>query len=169
MSRKTLLASLIFGLAVLVPQPAHPQATGPTLAGSWQFTLTPASPTLPPAIPIPGLVTFTTDGSLVETNALEVVPSSGPSATPTFSTPGHGIWQPGPAVTNFFVQFISIVANPNGSLAGRNVTTMTVSVNSAGSQFSGSYTTTLVEPTGQVPKTTSGTVTGQRIPHPKLP
>jgi hypothetical protein len=45
---------------------------------------------------------------------------------------------------------------------------MTVTLNSTGSQFSGSYTTAQASVSG-VTTTTSGTIKGQLIPHPTLP
>jgi hypothetical protein len=171
MSTKNLLASITCGLIVLVAQPISMAAANPSLAGSWQFTLTPATPT--PGISIPGLATFTADGSVVETDGSEVAPSPGPSATSaaTFGTPGHGIWQLLPARTGFYVQYISIVVNPDGALNSYNTTTMTVSVISATTttMLSGDYTTVRTDPNGNVIKTISGAVSGQLIPHPKFP
>ncbi|MFN7997940.1 MAG: hypothetical protein U0Q18_30245 [Bryobacteraceae bacterium] len=155
---------VMLGLAAALFVPAMAGAAPPSLVGSWQFTLVPTTPPIP-SIPVPGLATFTSDGTVVETNALEVVPGS----TPTFSTPGHGIWQPGPAVPTLFVQFISVVANANGSLNAKNNTTMTLMLNAAGTQFKGGYTTVRVDPTGKTIQTISGTVSGQIIPHPLLP
>jgi hypothetical protein len=164
MSKQTLFASLFCGLIGIVSQPMSLEAASPTLAGSWQFTLTPATPPIP-SIPVPGLATFTPDGSVIETDAMEVVPGPGP----TYGTPGHGIWQLSPAFTNFFVQFTSIVANHNGSLHAKTTTTMTVALDSTGTQFSGGYTSQVVDPTGHVTKMISGQVAGQLIPHPLLP
>jgi hypothetical protein len=155
---------VVFGLAAALYVPAMAAAATPSLVGSWQFTMAPTTPPIP-SIPVPGLATFTSDGTVVETNALEVVPGS----TPTFSSPGHGIWQPGPAVPTLYVQFISIVANPNGSLNAKDNTTMNLILNAAGTQFKGGYTTVRVDPTGKTIQTISGTVSGKIIPHPLLP
>ena len=73
MSTKNLLASITCALIALVAQPISIAAANPSLAGSWQFTLTPGTPT--PGISIPGLATFTADGSVVETDGSEVAPS----------------------------------------------------------------------------------------------
>jgi hypothetical protein len=64
------------------------------------------------------------------------------------------------------------VVNNVGTLMGSNVTSMTdlaVLNATTGSTFSGSYTTQFVDPSGVVGRTTSGTVKGELIPHPKLP
>jgi hypothetical protein len=167
MSKRILLTALFCGLAALVSQPVPAKAASPALTGSWQFTLTPLGPT--PTVPIPGLATFTSDGSMTETDGLELI--SGPSSTTgkLSGSPGHGIWQLGPPMTYFYVQYDSLVVNPNGSLNATNKTTMNVSLTSTGMTFSGSYMTQTISPQGTVLKTVTGAVTGQLIPHPPLP
>jgi len=163
---KTFLATIICGLITILAQPLSMAAATPSLAGSWQITLTPAAAPVP--IAISGLATFTSDGSTIETDTSEVVPGLASTGALIYGTPGHGIWQVLPAFTGLYVQYISLVASADGSLYARNVTTMTVTVNSAGTQFSGNYTTSEAFVSGQT-TTTSGTVKGQLIPHPALP
>src|SRR5438128_5164811 len=113
MRRKLVIACMSFGLVLSAIQPLAAQATNPpSLAGSWQLTLIPASPpgSVPPVVPVPGLATFTSDGSVVETDATEVVPMIA-AGTAVYGTPGHGIWQPGPAFGTLFIQFISLLVN----------------------------------------------------------
>ena len=171
MFQKTFLASMICGLLAILAQPTSAAAASPSLAGSWQFSLTPTTPPTPTA-PIWGLATFTTDGSVVETDTSEVVPGTastvGATASATYGTPGHGIWQVAPAVTNLFVEYLSLVANPDGSLFSKKVTTMIVTLTSNGAQLAGTYTTTEALSSGTT-TTTSGSVKGQLIPHPALP
>ena len=166
MFRKTFLATIICGLVAILAQPMSLAAATPSLAGSWQITLTPTSAPIP--IAISGLATFTAEGSMVETDTSEVVPGVSSTGAPTYGTPGHGIWQVLPDLTGLYVQYISLVASADGSLYARNITTMTVTLNATGSQFSGSYTTAEASVSG-VTTTTSGTVKGQLIPHPALP
>jgi hypothetical protein len=120
-------------------------------------------------VPVPGLATFTSDGSAVETDATEVVPMMIAAGTAVYGTPGHGIWQPGPAVGNLFIQFISLMVNPNTTLHAKKIVTITGTLDSTGNHFSGNYHFELVDPTGHIITMGSGTVTGQRIPHPLLP
>jgi hypothetical protein len=168
MPRKMLLASIVCGLIAIAFQPTSAAAATPSLAGSWQFTLTPTSPPTPPVITIPGLATFTTDGSVVETDGSEFVPTPS-SATPmNASTPGHGIWQLANTPTSLYVQYISLVLNLDGSLFARNVTTMFLSLNAKGNQFAGSYTT-IQELGGSTKTLSTGTVSGVLIPHVPLP
>ena len=167
MTRKTLLTSIVCGLLVLIGQPMSLVAASPSLAGSWLITLTPTGPT--PTLSIPGLATFTTNGSLIETDGTEVSPGiiTAPPG-PTYGTPGHGIWQLGPCMCNFYVQYFSLVVNADGSLYATNVTTATVTLSSTGTQFSGTYTT-IQEAGGSTKEIASGTISGTLIPHPKLP
>jgi hypothetical protein len=137
---------------------AQTGGTLPSLTGSWQFAE--QSNSAAAAAVVSGLATFTSDGSVVETDTAEAA---------SHATPGHGVWQPAPAVGTVYVQFMGMLANPNGSLHSRKVVTMFVTPNTAGDQFSGDYSFEVVDPTGRVPSTGSGTVTGQLIPHPLLP
>lgn len=164
---KTFLASIICGLIVILAQPMSVAAATPSLTGSWQITLTPTTPPIPTA-PILGLATFTSDGSVIETDTAEVVPGLASTGAATYGTAGHGIWQVSPALTSLYVQFISLVANANGSLDAKNLTTLIVTLNSTGNTFSGTFTNSQAFVTGQT-KNTTGTVTGQLIPHPALP
>jgi len=169
MSRRTLIGNIVYGLIVMALQSVPAAAATPNLTGSWQFTLTPASTTTPPVVVIPGLATFTTDGSVVETDGSEFAPgplSTSPIAMP--ATPGHGIWQMANTPETLFVQYISLVLESDGSLHARNITTMFLTMNSKGNQFTGTYATDQV--TGTVATlVSSGKVSGQLIPHIPLP
>jgi hypothetical protein len=92
MRQRVLLACVSLGIILLAIQPLAAQVTNPpSLAGSWQLTLTPVSPIVPALVPIQGLATFTSDGSVIETDATEVVPMIGLAGMTTYGTPGHGI------------------------------------------------------------------------------
>ena len=169
MKQKSLVAWISLGLALSVNQAVSGQIPSPSLAGSWQLTFIANSPTLVAVVPIQGLATFTSDGSIVETDATEAVPATTSAGTTVYATPGHGIWQPGPAVGNLFIQFINLVVNPNGALHAKRTVTITGSLDSTGNNFRGNYEYQLVSPAGRVITTGSGSVTGKRIPHPLLP
>jgi hypothetical protein len=167
---KRVVTGMSLGLILLAIQPLVAQATNPSsLAGSWQLTLIPISPLASVPKPIESLATFTSDGSVIETDATEVIPMMNSSGTAVYATPGHGIWQPGPAISNLFIQFISLMVNPNTTLHAKKIVTITGSLDATGNHFKGSYSFELVGPTGHIITTGSGTVTGQRIPHPLLP
>lgn len=169
----TLLLAIISALALTVSlnQPIAAQGSNPpSLAGSWQLTLSQTNPTPSTAEPIEGLVTFTTDGSLVETDAAEI------SLTPTAATragasgtPGHGIWQAGPAFGNYYVQFVSLLITPLGRLQARRAVTITGNLDSSGNNFAGNYSAQIFDPAGHVTGTTSGTVAAAKMVHPLLP
>jgi hypothetical protein len=167
MSGRTFLASLMCGLTAIAVQPLCAAATTLSLAGSWQFTLTPIASSTP-AVPIPGLATFTTDGSVIETDGSEFAPIPSSTAAVKPSTPGHGIWQPANTPATLLVQYISLVLNPDGSLLGRNITTMFLTLPSTGNQFSGTYKTDQ-EIGGVTTVVSSGTVSGTLIPHVPVP
>jgi len=169
MKRRIVLACMSFGLVASAIQPLVAQTTNPpSLAGSWQLTLTPVTPTASALIPIHGLATFTSDGSVVETDATQVIPMVA-AGTAIYSTPGHGIWQPGPVFGRLFIQFISLLVNHNGTLHSKKIVTITGALDSIGDSFRGNYDYELVDPTGHIITKGSGTITGKRIPHPLLP
>ena len=170
MKLKLVIALFSFGVVLSVIEPLAAQGpTPPPLAGSWQLTLTPARQNPPLTAPtIYALATFTSDGSAIETDSSEVAPVS-PAVTTLHATGAHGIWQPAPAFGNLYIQFISLVVNQSGNLYARKTVTIGGALDASGNNFSGSYSYVLADPNGGVLATGSGTVAGQRIPHPLLP
>ena len=137
----------------------------PTLSGSWQFSLTPNGS----STSIAALATFTTDGSAIETDQSNLEPLTFGAGKVAFtSTAGHGIWQPGPAISRLYIQIISLVSKRAGPYAGKRVLTITGGLDSTGNNFSGAYTVQFVENNGQT-QTATGNIAGQKIPHPLLP
>src|ERR1700680_4319460 len=125
MKSRLVIALVIFGAVLSGVEPLAAQSpTPPPLAGSWQLTLTPAPPNPVTAPTIHALATFTSDGSVIETDSSEVSPISSWVRTAIRATGGHGIWQPAPAFGNLFIQFISLVVNPNGNLHARKTVTI---------------------------------------------
>ncbi|HTQ56633.1 MAG TPA: hypothetical protein VMI94_19335 [Bryobacteraceae bacterium] len=172
MSRKALLAMIVCGLMAVLLQPTSAVAAPPSLAGSWQLTFTPATPPTPPVVAVPGLATFTSDGSVIETDGTQLAPGVPASnGVPTYGSPGHGIWQLLPSMTGYYISYVSLSVNADGSLSSRSVTVATVGVvtSTNGTTLSGTYTTTTSGPAGMPPKITTGKLTGQLIPHPPLP
>jgi|HubBroStandDraft_1064217.scaffolds.fasta_scaffold02706_3 hypothetical protein len=169
MSKRTLLTSILCGLIAIAVQPMTAAATTPSLAGSWQLTLTPKTSTTPPVTDIAGLATFTTDGAVIETDGSEFVEHP-VSTTPiaVVASPGHGIWQIANTPGTLFVQYFSLVFHTDGALYAKNVTTIFLTLNNTGNQFTGTYTTDQV--IGSVTTVlSSGTISGQLIPHVPLP
>jgi len=134
-------------------------ATAPTLVGSWEFTVMPTTNAHTAAVSIEGLATFTSDGTVVETDT-----SLWPSAH------GQGIWQNGPIPGGYlFVRFTSLMANLNGALHTKRTVTMLITVNSTGDRFKGNYTFEVVNGKGDIIASGSGNVTGELMTHPLLP
>jgi len=78
MRRKLVIAWMSFGVILSTSQPLAAQAANPpSLAGSWELILIATTPPVsePPVAPVPGLATFTSGGSVVETDATVLVPS----------------------------------------------------------------------------------------------
>jgi hypothetical protein len=163
MCSKTFLASIVYGLLAFVPQSMFAASSTPSLAGSWQFTLTPTTSS-GTAVSYPGLATFTTNGSVVETDGTEyasIPVTSG--APPKAATSGHGVWGPDNTPLALLVQYISLVVNADGSLYAKRMTTMVLTVSSTGETFSGTYATNQVVG-GSTTVISSGTVSGTLIP-----
>lgn len=169
--KKTVLTAVICGLGMICAQSSSLFAASSTsLAGSWHLVYMPTNPT--EAAAIPGLATFTKDGSTIETDGAEAAPGSLSSGTGvTYGTPGHGIWELTPSMTGFYFQFDSLNVNGDGSLNSRRTTTanITLSTDSTGTSFSGTYSTTVTGAVVGQPVTTSGNIKGQLIPPPTLP
>lgn len=109
-------------------------------------------------------MTFTPDGSAIETDGSEFVPirSSAAAATVRLGAPGHGIWQLGNTPATLYVQYISLLLDADGGLYARNITTMFVTLDSTSTQFTGTYTTN--QATGTTTTLlSSGTVNGMPI------
>ena len=171
MKQRLAIVCLCSGLTLSVIQPLEAQSPkSMALVGSWQLTFTPNRTMAgSAAASFQGLATFTSDGSVIETDATEVIPLMIAATSVVYGTPGHGIWQPGPAVGNLFIQFISLLVNPNETLYAKKTVTITGALDSTGNRFKGNYSFELVDRMGHVIATGSGTLTGQRIPHPFLP
>ena len=67
------------------------------------------------------------------------------------------------------MRFTSLVANRGGSFHAKRIVTLEVAISSTGDEFSGGYSFEVVDPTGHVITTGSGTVEGQLMLHPLLP
>jgi hypothetical protein len=117
------------GLTLLVTLHLDAQSPNPmALVGSWQLTFTPNNAAVASSIAVvPGLATFTASGSVVETDGTEVIPLRIAATPAVYGTPGHGIWQAGPAIGRFFVQFVSFLVNQNATLHAKRTVTIRAS------------------------------------------
>ena len=133
--------------------------TKPSLVGSWEFTVEPDSGHSAEH-EIAGLATFTSDGTVIETDT---------SQAAFHVTSGHGIWQPGPAIGTLFVRFTNLAATPEGKLHTKRIVTLTVELNSTGDRFNGGYSFEVIDTSGRTIETGSGSITGELMVHPLLP
>jgi hypothetical protein len=113
---------------------------------------------------------------VIETDTSETAPmpvsaqlDTGRERAAVFGTPGHGIWQPGPAFGSLFIRFTSLFANPDSTLHSKRTVTMMVRLNSTGDQFGGGYSFVVSDPTGHAITTGSGIVSAKLMTHPLLP
>jgi hypothetical protein len=171
MRRRGVCAGVMGGLILSAIHPLFAQDLQlPSMAGSWELAFSRSTPAASRVItPIAGLATFTSDGSMVETDATQVIPMVTASGAAVYGTPGHGIWQPGPAIGNLFIRFTTLIVRHNARLYARKIVTLTGTLDETGNQFSGNYGSELVASGGRIIATESGTVTGQKMDHPLLP
>jgi hypothetical protein len=166
--KKLAAFSVCLFVACIVCGPAFAgNATPPSPVGAWQFTL--AQGGSPASSSVAGLITFTSDATVVEDDVSEIAVAPVTTTSVAPATGGQGIWQPSPVFGDLFVQFISLVANPKATLRARRIVTMTIALNSTHDKFRGGYSSEVVDSGGRVLSTGSGTVTGTLIPHPALP
>jgi hypothetical protein len=170
MKHVLLIVSLSVALILSGSQRLASQTTNSaSLAGSWQLTLSTISATVRAAAPTRGLATFTADGSLVETDSAEASPVAVTARGASAESPGHGIWQPGPALGTYYAQFINLLVTPNGVFQGKKTVTITVTLDATGNHFAGSYQYQTTGPAGEITGNGSGAITGDRMVHPLLP
>ena len=161
MLRKIFAALATAAILALVVQPALAQTS--TLTGSWQLTLVPNLPPGPPIIPIAGLANFTSDGGAVAT-AAGVIVGSDPSLSGTGLNPAFGNWNGAVIPGEFAIVLVGDITAANGALvATRNFRALVTFPQS--NEFTGSYTLTITDTSGNVLSSGSGTITGNFIPH----
>jgi hypothetical protein len=164
MRQKFFVVCALVGLIAFVTQPGFAQ-TQASLVGSWQLTLVANGPPTPPAIPVAGLANFTSDGGAVATAAGILV---GPvtSTTPTTPlNPAFGNWNDGGAIGHAAFRLVSLITNADGSLYATRTFDAFVAPSSGGTTFSGTYSFTVVNTSGTVIASGSGTINGTLIPH----
>jgi hypothetical protein len=164
MRRRLFVVCTLIGLIASVSQFGLAQAQ-PSLVGSWQLTLVANGPPTPPAIPVAGLANFTSDGGAIATAAGILV---GPvtSTTPTTPlNPAFGNWNDGGAIGHAVFKFVSLISNANGSLYATRTFQAVVTPSSDGSEFSGTYSFTVVDTNGDAIASGSGSIRGTLITH----
>jgi hypothetical protein len=134
------------------------QSNAAHLVGSWKGAVTPTSP--PGLQPFTSLITFTSDGTMIESRRL-FVPAS--PLGPLLETPGHGAWG---RVDDreFDVHFVFLLQGAvSGSDIGTDNVHLRLRLDSTGTVLSGTFDSTIKDTSGNPVFTASGTYWATQI------
>jgi hypothetical protein len=149
-------AAIVLGSAPLRTgaQTGTPSATDNGFVGAWRLTFdTPLGPSQ-------SLLTVMADGTVLFSGqpvkpAAEVIPV-------TFISAGHGVWeQTGP--TTAAITWVGLVTNGEGNLLASATDSVEANLGAGGNVWSGSYSATVADPSGQVLYVGGATVRATRI------
>ena len=149
---KTYLAAIAAAAIVLTPAASFGDSNGNHVVGSWTAAVTAASGSGVP--PFTDLITFTSDGTVIESRRL-FVPAS--PFGPLLETPGHGAWE---KVDDgeFDVHFVFLI---QGAVSGLDIGTdnihLRLRVDSTGKTLSGTFDSTIKDTSGNPIFTATGT------------
>jgi hypothetical protein len=148
-----------FVISSLTSAPSFSQQSNPgRLVGSWKAAVTPITPA--GLDPFTDLLTFTSDGSVIETRRLFV------PVTPfgaLLETPGHGSWtRTGDGQFDIHFTFLLQGASDGADIGTDNVH-LQVSLDSTGKVLSGTFESTVKDPSGNPLFTATGTFTAAPI------
>jgi hypothetical protein len=149
----TCLAAIVILAIALTSTASFSQSNAAHLAGSWKGAVVATSP--PGLEPFTSLITFTSDGSVIETRRL-LVPQS-PLGAAFLETPGHGAWV---RIANgeFDVHFVFLLQDVvSGSEIGTDNVHLHLALDSTGTVLSGTFDSTIKDPFGNPIFTASGT------------
>ena len=137
---------------VLTPTASFGDSNTARLVGSWKGAVAPTSP--PGLQPFTSLITFTSDGSVIETRRL-FVPAS--PLGPLLETPGHGAWEQVDE-QEFDIHFVFLL---QGAVSGVDIGTdnvhLRLRLDSRGEILSGTFDSTIKDTSGNPIFTASGT------------
>jgi hypothetical protein len=108
------------------------------------------------------VITFTSDGTVVESDGGEVAPTVIPGLPTQYGTAGHGVWKCGEdgEVT---LKFIEIYVFPNNTLSATGTLKFTIKLDADGDAFAGPGTFKFVDPNGNVLASGTEDLKGKRI------
>jgi hypothetical protein len=131
------------------------------IVGAWKINF--VSPANPPQFqPIPGVITFTSDGTVVESDGGEVAPTVIPGVPTQYGTAGHGVWKrrdDGEVV----LKIIEVFVFGNNTLAATGTLKFTLKMDEDDDAFFGSGTFEFVDPNGNVLASGTENLEGKRI------
>jgi hypothetical protein len=128
-----------------------------SLVGSWRATFTPKAGDPSQFPPLPALFTFTSDGTLVETDGGALAP-----VLDTYGSPGHGVWRK-VGERKFEMKNIILVVNADGTLFLTGTITLSVKVSPNGQTFTGEGRYAFLDPDGVDYGSGAEDISGQRI------
>jgi hypothetical protein len=144
------MTAIAAGAIVLTPT-SFSESNNVHLAGSWKGAVTPTSP--PGLTPFTSLITFTSDGSVIESRRLLVSPSP---FGPLLETPGHGAWERIDE-REFDAHFVFLL---QGAVSGVDIGTdnihLRLRLDSTGAVLSGTFESTIKDTSGNPIFTASG-------------
>jgi hypothetical protein len=149
-------AALVLGLAQTRTgaQTGAPSAAGHGFVGAWRLTFdTPLGPSQ-------SLLTVMADGTLLFSGR-PVSPAAG-EAPITFSSAGHGVWQP-TGSTTVAATWVGLVTDGEGNFLAIVTDSVEASLGADGNSWSGSYSATVADPAGNVLYVGGATVEARRI------
>jgi hypothetical protein len=158
--RVTLICSAAIAAAAiaLTSTASFSQSNAAHLVGSWKGAVTPTSP--PGLQPLTSLITFTSDGTMIESRRLFVPVSL---LGPLLETPGHGAWG---RVDDreIDVHFVFLLQGAvSGSDMGTDNVHLRLRLDSTGTVLSGTFDSTIRDTSGNPVFTASGTYRATQI------
>jgi hypothetical protein len=127
------------------------QSNAAQLVGSWKGAVTPTSP--PGLAPFTSLITFTSDGSVIESRRLLATPTP---FGPLLETAGHGAWNRTDE-REFDVHFVFLLQNATtGADLGTDNVQLHLTLDSTGSNLTGTFQSTVKDTSGNPLFTASG-------------
>ena len=153
--------ALVFALTLLAGALAAQSDTARNpIIGTWEISF--YSSANPPAFkPIPGLITFTSDGTVIESDGGEVAPTSTPVGT-QYGTTGQGVWQD-EGEKGIHMKLIEIFANSDNTLGARGVLRFALQVNEAKNTIAGEGNFVFYDPKGNVLANGTENIRGWRV------
>lgn len=142
--------AVISAAALLVSSRASfSQANAGRLAGSWSGTVTATNP--PGLPPFNDLITFTSDGSVIESRR-PLIPASASPFGPVLETTGHGTWQRvGEGEFDIYFVFLLQANDGSGAELGTDNVHVRARLDSTGANLSGTFASVVKTPNGDIP------------------
>jgi len=153
MSNRRLSLICLAAIAMaFTPAAGFSQSNAAHLAGSWTALVTATNP--PGLVPFTDLITFTSDGSVIESRRIFVPVSP---LGPLTETAGHGAWVR-VAEREFDIHFVFLIQNATtGDDIGTDNIHLRLRLDSSGAVLFGTFDSTIKDTSGNPIFTASGT------------